>query len=69
MDDINRGGRMGVAKALDIAFQYADFDGGHHKMWVIDQMVQALTGDAYEAWVKNYEGEDEEYEWDRGIAP
>ena len=32
-----------IDKALDIALNYGGFDGGHHKMWVIDQMVRALT--------------------------
>jgi hypothetical protein len=30
--------------ALHIAFKYAGNDGAHHKDWVIDQMVRALTG-------------------------
>ena len=41
-------------------------------MWVIDQMVRALTGDGYEAWVKlQKDGEDgpNTYDWDEGIAP
>lgn len=33
-----------VKKALDIADDSGTTDGGHHKMWVIDQMVRALTG-------------------------
>jgi len=47
------------------------FDGGHHKMWVIDQMIRILADD-YEAWVTEYrDGEDgpETYDWDEGIAP
>lgn len=61
-----------VEKALEIATRYGGIDGGHHKTWVIDQMVRALTGDAYAGWLKNYcDGEDgpETYEWDEGIAP
>ena len=64
-----------TAVALNTARRYGGIDGGHHKMWVIDQMVQALLGDGYEAWVKEAKGEfDEEeeeyeYEWDEGIAP
>jgi hypothetical protein len=60
-----------IAKALEIA-EYGANDGAHHKMWVIDQMVRALTRDGYEAWVKNFcDGEDgpETYSWDTGIAP
>lgn len=33
-----------IARALEIAVRYGGIDGGHHKMWVIDQMVRALTG-------------------------
>lgn len=58
-----------ISKALELAFEYAQIDGAHHKTWVIDQMVRALTGDAYEDWVEEYQGEDGEYEWDEGIAP
>lgn len=32
-----------VEKALEYASRYGDIDGAHHKMWVIDQMVRALT--------------------------
>lgn len=64
-------GRIG--KALKIA-HYGSSDGGHHKMWVIDQMVRALTGggSAYDDWVAGHrDGEDgpDTYEWDTGIAP
>lgn len=57
-----------IEDALDLAWQYGQIDGGHHKMWVIDQMVRVLLGDEYEKWVQEYEGDDE-YEWDVGIAP
>jgi hypothetical protein len=30
--------------ALEIARQFGQTDGDHHKMWVIDQMVRHLTG-------------------------
>jgi hypothetical protein len=32
-----------VTKALAFAMLYGTIDGAHHKMWVIDQMVRALT--------------------------
>ncbi|MFX1499371.1 MAG: hypothetical protein ACFFDH_00240 [Promethearchaeota archaeon] len=60
-----------IAKALEIAHD-GSIDGGHHKMWVIDQMVRALAGEHYDKWVKNHcDGEDgpDTYEWDIGIAP
>lgn len=37
------------------------YDGAHHKMWVIDQMVRCLADDAYEAW--------RPYDWDEGTPP
>ena len=61
-----------IADALNIAEFYGSCDGAHHKTWVIDQMVRALTGDGYAEWVrKRKAGEDgpETYEWDEGIAP
>lgn len=61
-----------VMKALDIAHNYGGTDGEHHKQWVIDQMVRALTGDSYESWVAAHKhGEDgpDTYGWDTGIAP
>ncbi len=58
-----------ILQAVDIAEQNAMFDGSHHKMWVIDQMLRALLGNTYDDWVARY-NEDEEYEdWDTGIAP
>lgn len=61
------------AAALELAYNYSQIDGDHHKAWVIDQMVRALTGDDYEQWVKDYETNeddpDDSYEWSEGIAP
>jgi len=63
-----------VSKALDLIWQSGGTDGGHHKQWVIDQLVRILSDD-YDQWVKDYQGEyDEEdecyeYEWETGIAP
>ena len=63
-----------IDAALDIIYHFGGTDGGHHKQWVLDQVVRYLTGDtkAYTAWVKNYQdGEDglNIYKWDVGIAP
>lgn len=33
-----------IQEALAIAHGSAGVDGAHHKMWVIDQMIRALTG-------------------------
>lgn len=62
-----------INKALQLASDYGQVDGGHHKMWVIDQMVRALLGVEYDQWVEAYKEFDEEgeprYFWDEGIAP
>lgn len=61
-----------VEDALQVAFKYAGFDSGHHKRWVIDQMVRALTGEKYDEWVAKWQHGGvgpNTYEWDGGIAP
>lgn len=70
-----------ISSALKYAFQYGQIDGNYHKLWVIDQMVRALLGGKlmpngemtetkeYRDWVRNYEGKDQEYNWETGIAP
>lgn len=63
-----------IKAALQTAFNYGGIDGGHHKIWVIDQMVRQLLGSEadYQAWVASFcEGEDgpDTYEWDEGIPP
>jgi hypothetical protein len=61
-----------IELALDVAVRYGGTDGAHHKDWVIDQMVRALTGDEYEGFVTNAKhGEDgpDTYEWNEGMAP
>lgn len=61
-----------IKKALSYAWSYGQIDGGHHKMWVIDQMVRALLSEKeYAEWVKSYETPDGEdyWKWDVGIAP
>ena len=74
-----------ITKALAIAFAYGEIDGAHHKMWVIDQMVRALTGcPVQKDGPTAVQGESAEYaaimktfnsaesggvEWPQGIAP
>lgn len=36
--------RERIAKALEIIVKYGSIDGAHHKDWVLDQAVRALTG-------------------------
>ena len=57
-----------IEKAIDIAYQYGQIDGEHHKTWTIDQMVRQLLGNKYDNFVKEYE-EGGEYSWNTGIAP
>jgi hypothetical protein len=60
-----------IAEALFVA-QYAQIDGEHHKMWVIDQMLRKLLGDRYDNFIATCKrGDDgpDTYEWDVGIAP
>ena len=40
-DRDNMSGR--IHKALELINSYGGIDGGHHKMWVLDQVVRALT--------------------------
>lgn len=62
--------QLSVEKALELARRYGGIDGAHHKAWVIDQMVRALTGERYEAWIAEYRtGENETYTWDEGTPP
>lgn len=59
-------------KVLDLIKNWGGIDGGHHKQWLLDQLVRELTGEGYETWVAEYQnGEDgpETYCWDEGIAP
>ena len=57
-----------VSVALEIARRFGGTDESHHKSWVIDQMVRALTGSTNTMENEQYKqvtGED----WDKGIAP
>lgn len=58
--------------AIDIAVRFGGIDGEHHKAWVIDQMIRALTGGHYDdviARAKSGEDGPDTYEWNEGIAP
>ena len=58
-------------EVLDFIGEWGWIDGGHHKQWVLDQLVRMLVED-YEKWVAEWEdGEDGPgtYSWDQGIAP
>ena len=59
-------------KALETIEHYGGIGGDHHRCWVIDQVVRAITGDDYEDWVAEMKDGEEgpnTYGWDEGIAP
>lgn len=63
-----------IRDAIEIAENYGQIDGAHHKMWVIDKMIKTLCGSQieYDRFIEEYEeGDDgpETYDWDTGIAP
>ncbi len=60
-----------IHEALDLIYQYGGIDGGHHKQWLLDQIVRVLADD-YKQWViEHNKGKDgpDTYSWDVGIAP
>lgn len=61
-----------IDKAKDVAFEYGQIDGDHHKAWVIDQMLRELLKEDYKKFIEAYEEPDEDgdwCEWDTGIVP
>lgn len=52
-----------IENALVFARRYGEIDGGHHKAWVIDQMVMALTGCPLEK-VSAVDTRNQQYEYD-----
>ena len=58
-------------KALGLIEQYADVDGKHHRQWLLDQVVSALTGDddEYRHFVEEYNAQRHTTDWNEGIAP
>lgn len=64
---------MRIQEAVERAWQSAQVDGSHHRIWVINQMLIALLGDdLYNEFVEAYEKplpDGDYYEWDKGIPP
>lgn len=60
-----------ISEALALILKYGGIDGAHHKQWLIDQILRALTGDGYNKWLSDYEVDEngDTYTWDEGIAP
>ena len=65
--------RQRIEKALEIARDFGQIEGDHHRLWVIDQMVRALTGNDYDQWVSHVSANSVDpnmpYDWETGIAP
>jgi hypothetical protein len=59
--------RAAIGDAIAIAERHGATDGAHHKQWVIDQMLRALTGVDYQDWRAAYEVDGDQ--WDEGTAP
>lgn len=53
-----------IEKALSIAVAYGGIDGAHHKDWVIDQMVRALTGCPVDTFTQPPRGGSEPYTYE-----
>jgi hypothetical protein len=55
-----------VEAAKSVLLDDGQVDGGHHKAWVIDQALRALTADEYHKVIGEWcEG----YMWDVGVSP
>lgn len=56
--------------AARVATRFGGVDGGHHKQWVIDQMLRSILGNKdYQAWVERMNSDPDYDPWDTGIAP
>lgn len=63
-----------IQGALQLISDYGGIDGGHHKQWVLDQVVRLLTNSdsAYADWLSDHEAAEDGikmYEWNEGIIP
>ncbi|MCP4649567.1 MAG: hypothetical protein GY853_05750 [PVC group bacterium] len=71
MDNENSIKRIG--RVIDFIYMWGGIDGGHHKQWVLDQILRILmTEDIYKKWIAAFcDGEEgpNTYSWDEGIAP
>ncbi len=61
-----------VDKARELILEWGGIDGGHHKQWLLDQVLRVLTQNGYAEILIEWEKGDEgphTYSWDVGIAP
>jgi hypothetical protein len=60
---------------VDLIATNGGIDGGHHKQWLLDQILRTILGDGYDEWVHDYEFEETDdggnpgFEWDTGVPP
>jgi len=57
-----------VKGAINLILDFGQTDGAHHKAWVLDQVLRALTGVKYQQVIGKF-CDNGEYDWDEGIAP
>ena len=54
---------------LILVSDYGYIDGGHHKQWLLNEILRKILGDeAYNEWIFQWQGGNGA-EWDMGIAP
>jgi len=56
----------GKQKAIEYAIHGLLTDGGHHKQWILEEILKALDVDLVEL---RKELQADDYDWDDGIAP
>ena len=52
-----------IEKALDIARNFGDIDGAHHKQWCLERAFRGLCLDEYVDRAKRH------FEWEEGVSP
>ena len=57
-----------ITAATALVDRYGMTAGEHHQQWLIDQILRALLGEGYDAWVAAY-NKPGYVTWDTGIAP
>ena len=71
-DVMTYGSTVKEQAVVDLISEWGGIDGGHHKQWLLDQIMRKVLEDMYPKWVAEWEyGQDGPgtYEWDKGIAP
>lgn len=61
-----------LQKVQELIEAYGGIDGGHHKQWLLTEIVKIIVPD-FEQWktdmMNGEDGPHTYYEWDEGIAP